>query len=78
MKTLTFSNGVTIDTAQIISVESNQQTIPFPGQIGELQHMLQGRPSTLTVLLRDGSAVEIKAGRTKLGIRSDEPESDGA
>lgn len=73
MKTLTFSNGVTIDSAQIISIDSNQQSIPFPGEIGELQHMLQGQPSILTIRLRDGSEVEIKAGHTKLGIRTDEP-----
>ncbi len=75
MNSLSFSNGVTVDTAQILSVESNQQTIPFPGGIGELEHMLQGRPSTLIIRLRDGSKVEISAGHARLSIQSAESPS---
>lgn len=71
MQTLTFSNGVTVDSAQIISVESKQQVIQFPGDIGELEHMLHGRPSSLLIRLRDGSSVEINAGHSRLNIQSD-------
>ncbi len=71
MQTLTFSNGVTIDSAQIVSVESKQQVIQFPGDIGELEHMLHGRPSSLLIRLRDGSSVEINAGHARLNIQSD-------
>jgi hypothetical protein len=49
MKTLRFSNGVIIDATQIATIESNQQSINAPGAIGELQHLLKGRPSTLTI-----------------------------
>jgi hypothetical protein len=75
MQTLTFSNGVIIDSAQIISVESNQQTIQFPGGIGELKHLLDGRPSGLLVRLRDGSTVEINSGTSRLKIESDDSPS---
>ena len=70
MATLTFSNGVKIDSTQIVSVESNQQVIQFPGDVGELQHMLMGRPSMLTIRLRDGSVVEINAGHSRLSIQT--------
>jgi len=73
MQTLTFSNGVKIDTAQIISVESSQQTIELPGLIGELTHLLEGRPSGLLIRMRDGSTVEINAGNARLRIESSEP-----
>lgn len=75
MNLLVFSNGVNIDATQIVKVESNQQTILFPGAIGELQHLFDGQPSSLLVHLRDGSSVEIKAGNTHLGMRRDEPPS---
>jgi hypothetical protein len=69
MNTLNFSNGVTIDSTHIVSVESNQQTIQLPGGIGELEHLLRGRPSALLIRLRDGSAVEINAGHARLNIQ---------
>lgn len=72
MKSIVFSNGVMIDSAQILSIESNQQTIKFPGGIGEVEHLLKGRPSGLSIQLRDGSAVEIKAGQTLLTIYASE------
>ncbi len=72
MKMLAFSNGVTVDSSEIVSVESNQQTIQFPGGIGEVKHLLLGRPSSLVIRLRDGSAVEIKAGRAQLTITEKE------
>lgn len=72
MNTFSFSNGVTIDSSQIVSVESNQQTIQFPGGIGELARLLLGRPSALTIVLRDGSSVEINAGHTQLKIQNHE------
>ena len=68
MTTLSFSNGVTIDAAQILRVTSNQQTIEFPRDAGELEHLLQGRPSMLMIHLNDGSAVEIKGGNLRLNI----------
>ena len=70
MQKMTFSNGVTIDVAQIFSVESNQQRIEFPGHLGEVEHLLEGRPSSLLIRLRDGSTVEINAGTTRLRIES--------
>jgi hypothetical protein len=70
MQSLTFSNGVMVDSAQIIAIESNQQTIQFPGGIGELQHLLDGRPSSLLIRLRDGSTVEISSGTSRLKIES--------
>jgi len=72
MNSITFSNGVIIDSSQILSVESNQQRIKFPGGIGELEHLLKGRPSGLMIHLRDGSAVEIKAGQTQLMIHTND------
>ena len=72
MKRLSFSNGVTIDSRQIVSVESKQQVVCFPSENDELEHMLRGRPSTLIVRLHDGSVVEIKAGHSQLQILSDE------
>lgn len=70
MQTIAFSNGVTIDCDKIAHVESNQQKIQFPGDIGEMAHLLAGRPSGLLIRLRDGSTVEIKAGDQRLEIHS--------
>ena len=70
MQTLSFSNGVTIDASQIVSINSNQQSIQFPGDIGELDHLLEGRPSGLQIRLRDGSTVEIQSGTSRLMIQS--------
>ena len=70
MQTLSFSNGVTVDSSQIVSIESNQQSIQFPGDIGELDHLLDGRPSGLQIRLRDGSTVEIQSGTSRLMIQS--------
>lgn len=71
MKTLKFSNGVTVDAVEIVSVVSNRQTIHFPAEIGELQHLLDGRPSSLLLILKDGSSIEINAGNSRLKIESD-------
>jgi hypothetical protein len=68
MQTISFSNGLTIDCSQIICIESNQQKIQFPGDIGELAHLLDGRPSGLLIRLRDGSTVDINAGNERLVI----------
>lgn len=65
---LSFSNGVSIEYAKIVCIESNQQRIPFPGGIGEMAHLLDGRPSRLSVQLRDGSTVDINAGSVRLQI----------
>ncbi len=73
MQTISFSNGVTIDCAQIVCIESNQQKIMFPGDIGELAHLLDGRPSGLLIRLRDGSTVDINAGKKRLEIYPMEP-----
>lgn len=75
VKTLSFSNGVRIDASQIVTIESNQQTIQLPGGIGELEHLLQGRPAGLLIHLSDGSTVEINAGQTRLRIQQDESQS---
>lgn len=75
MNTLSLSNGVTIDSTNIVSVESNQQMIQLPGGIGELEHLLQGRPSALSIRLRDGSAVAINAGHARLNIQVHESAS---
>lgn len=72
MSTLSFSNGVTVDSSNILRVESNQQSIEFPGGIGELEHLLLGRPSGLLIRLRDGSTVQINAGNAILKIQSKE------
>lgn len=69
MQMLKFSNGVMIDSAEILWIESNQQRIEFPGQIGELTHMLKGQPAGLLIRLRDGSVAEINAGAKRLGIQ---------
>lgn len=70
MQTLSFSNGITIETSQVMWIESNQQKIEFPGEINEVKRLLDGQPSGLLIRLRDGSTVEIKAGTTRLGIRT--------
>ena len=75
MQTLSFSNGVTIDSSQIVSIESNQQSILFPGESGELDHLLDGRPSGLQIRLRDGSTVEIQSGTSRLMIQSNDSTS---
>lgn len=66
MKTLALSNGVTIDIAQLVTIVSNQQEIHFPDELNELQHLLDGRPSSLLLILRDGSTVKIDAGDREL------------
>jgi hypothetical protein len=71
MKTLKFSNGVTVDAMEIVSVVSNRQTIQFPAEIDELQHLLDGRPSSLLLILKDGSSIEINASNSRLKIESD-------
>lgn len=71
LQKLSFSNGVAVDYEQIVCVESNQQRIPFPGGVGELKHLLDGRPSNLRMHLRDGSIVEITAGTVRLQIQLD-------
>ena len=68
-QTLSFSNGIAIDCSRIVSIESNQQQIMFPGGIGELSHLLDGRPSNLLIRLHDGSTVEIRAGTVRLQIQ---------
>ena len=72
MKLLSFSNGVTIDSSQIVSVESHRQIIRFPGEIGEVEHLLRGRPCSRVGRLHDGSVVEINAGHSQLKILSDQ------
>lgn len=67
-QSLSFSNGVAIRCSQIVSIESTQQQISFPGSLGELSHLLEGRPSSLLVRLRDGSTVQVNAGHTYLQI----------
>ena len=71
MKWLTFSNGVVIDAEKIVTIVSNQQKIEFPAEISQLQHLLDGRPSSLTLILTDGSKIEIDAGNSRLKIESD-------
>jgi hypothetical protein len=66
---LSFSNGIAIECSRIVCIESNQQQIPFPGSVGELTHLLDGRPSNLLVRLHDGSTVEINAGTVRLQIQ---------
>jgi hypothetical protein len=66
---LSFSNGVTIKYSQIDCVESNQQRIAFPAGAGELMHLLEGRPSRLSVRLCDGSNIDINAGNVRLSIQ---------
>ncbi len=75
MTTLSFSNGVIIDASQIVSVDSNQQSIQFPGDIGELEHLLLGRPSSLIFRMRDGSVVEINAGSSQLRVQKQDKAS---
>ena len=75
MKTLSFSNGVRIEASQIVSIGSNQQTIQIPEELGELEHLLQGRPSGLLIRLGDGSTVEINAGQSRLKIQKDDNHS---
>lgn len=72
MKLLRFSNGLSIDSSQIVTIESNQQSFGFPGAIGELEHLLQGRPGGLVVHLKDGSNVKIIAGQARLSITESE------
>ena len=66
MKTLKSSNGIAIEVAQIVRIVSNQQVIEFPKEIEELQHLLNGWPSSLLVMLTDGSRVEFTAGSERL------------
>lgn len=66
---LSFSNGVSIKYSQIECVESNQQRIVFPAGAGELMHLLEGRPSRLSVRLCDGSNIDINAGDVRLEIQ---------
>ncbi len=71
MKSLAFSNGLTIDWAKIVTVASKRQVIQFPAEIEELQHLLDGRPSSLLLILTDGSNIEINAGSERLQIEGD-------
>jgi hypothetical protein len=68
MRTLNFSNGLLIDASKISSIVSNQQEMKSLGDIGELQHLLNGRPSSLTIRLIDGSVVTVNAGGERLSI----------
>ena len=72
MNAICFSNGVIVDSSKIVCIESSQQTITFPGGIGEVEHLLKGRPSALVIHLRDSSVVEIKAGQSILTIHINE------
>lgn len=71
MRSLTFSNGLTIDSEKIVTVVSKRQVIQFPAEIEELQHLLDGRPSSLLLILKDGSNIEINAGSERLQIEGD-------
>lgn len=68
MNNLSLSNGVMIDIAQLVTIVSNQQEIHCPDELNELQHLLDGRPSSLLLILRDGSTVKIDAGSSELKI----------
>lgn len=68
VNTLVLSNGVMIDIAQLVTIVSNQQQIHCPDELNELQHLLNGRPSSLLLILRDGSKVQIDAGNCELKI----------
>lgn len=70
MQKFRFSNGITIESPEVLWMESNQQKIEFPGELNEVKRLLDGQPSSLMIRLRDGSTVEIKAGATRLGIQT--------